>query len=165
MKKIITTLLITIAILVITILTIHIFNLRLVKVSGHSMYPTLIENNYVLSTNYTKLKHGDIIIFNHKDKKLIKRIIGMPGDIISIDSKGIVKINNIELKENYIRKHVDEYKNERKYPIKLKEGEYFVLGDNRNDSLDSRLIIVGNIKKEDIIGKIQFSIIPLRKIK
>ena len=83
------------------------------------MYPTLIENDFVLSTRYTKLQYGDIVMFKHKDTNLIKRIIGVPGDTVSIDENGIVKINNAELKEDYIRKHVDAYKNEREYPITL----------------------------------------------
>lgn len=165
MKKILKALISIIIVTSVLLLVIRIFDLQLVRVNGHSMYPTLIENDFVLSTRYTKLQYGDIVMFKHKDTNLIKRIIGVPGDTISIDENGIVKINNVELKEDYIRKHVDTYKNEREYPITLEDGEYFVLGDNRDDSLDSRLIIVGNVKEEEIIGKIKLSIIPFEKLK
>lgn len=165
MKRVLKALISIIIVTSVLLLVIRIFDLQLVRVNGHSMYPTLIENDFVLSTRYTKLQYGDIVMFKYKDTNLIKRIIGIPGDTISIDENGIVKVNNVELKEDYIHKHIDAYKNERDYPVTLEEGEYFVLGDNRDDSLDSRLIVIGNVKEEEIIGKIKLSIIPFEKLK
>ena len=96
MKKLLKALISIIIVTSVLLLVIRIFDLQLVRVNGHSMYPTLIENDFVLSTRYTKLQYGDIVMFKHKDTNLIKRIIGVPGDTVSIDENGIVKINNVE---------------------------------------------------------------------
>lgn len=140
-------------------------DLKVIEVTGHSMYPTLTEKNYVLSTNYDELKNGDIILFKHEKTRMIKRVIGIPGDTISITEDGQVYVNNELLKEDYINKHQGQFQNEIKYPITIPEGEYFVLGDNRLDSLDSRIISVGNIKEEEIIGKIAFVLYPPKSLK
>ena len=165
MKKAIRTIVITIILLSLVILMVRVFDIRVIKVSGHSMYPTLIENNYVLSTKENKLQNGDLILFEYENIKMIKRIIGVPGDKIEVKDNGDVYINDSYLDESYKHDHVDEFKNEVTYPITVKEGEYFVLGDNRDDSLDSRILSVGNIKREDIIGKVWLSIYPPKIIK
>lgn len=165
MKKAIRTIVITIILLSLVILMVRVFDIRVIKVSGHSMYPTLIENNYVLSTKENKLQKGDLILFEYENIKMIKRIIGIPGDKIEIKDNGDVYVNDSYLEETYKHEHVDEFKNEVTYPITVKEGEYFILGDNRDDSLDSRILSVGNIKREDIIGKVWLRIYPPKIIK
>lgn len=140
-------------------------DLKVIEVTGHSMYPTLVEGNYVLSTNYDELKNGDLILFKHENTRMIKRVIAIPGDTISITEEGKVYINDVLLEEDYITEHQGDFENEVKYPLTIKEGEYFVLGDNRLDSLDSRVLSIGNIKEEEIIGKIAFVLYPPKSIK
>ena len=164
-KKILIYLITTIIIVLIGAAIIIKNDLKVIEVTGHSMYPTLTEHNYVLSTNYDELKNGDIILFNHENTRMIKRVIAVPGDTISITEDGQVYVNNELLKEDYINKHQGVFQNEIKYPITIKEGEYFVLGDNRLDSLDSRVISIGNIKEEEIIGKIAFVLYPPKSLK
>lgn len=165
MKKILTYLLITVLIIVLFTIFINVTGYKIFKVSGHSMYPTLIENNYLLVSNYKELQRGDLVVINHKDELLIKRIIALPGEKISIDNNGQVYINDIPLEETYIHKHVGEYQNEQIYPFIVPENEYFVLGDNRDDSKDSRRINFGTIKKEKIESIVVRSLLPFKEIK
>ena len=99
MKKALLYPLITLIIIVILILTINITGYELYKVKGHSMYPTLIENNYLLLGKYKEIKRGDLVLINHKDELLIKRVIGLPGEKFAIDENGQVFINDIPLEE------------------------------------------------------------------
>lgn len=122
-----------------------------VTVSGTSMYPTLNEGEkliaYKLGDNYER---GDIIVFKPTDdytKFYIKRVIGLPNDVIEIKN-GVTYINDVILREPYVL-DIGEF-NMDKY--RLKENEYFVMGDNRNNSRDSRYF--GPIPVDSIYGKI-----------
>lgn len=128
-------------------------------VLGTSMEPTLKENDEIIINKYAYLvsrpKRFDVIVFKQTNKEHsylnIKRIIGLPGETLYID-EGSVYINGEELKESI---PVDEINNSglAEEPIILEENEYFVLGDNRNNSEDSRFANIGNIVTDDIIGK------------
>lgn len=165
MKRILTYFFITLILIATIYITITITGYKLYKVKGHSMYPTLVENNYLLLGKYKDLKRGDLVLINHKDELLIKRIIGLPGEKIIIDKNGRVYINDEPLEENYIHKHVNEYQDEQTYPFIIPDNEYFVLGDNRDDSKDSRRIDFGTVKIDKIEKKVVQSIIPFKKIK
>lgn len=120
-----------------------------------SMIPTFHNNDIAVVEKITKfwdLDREDIIVFRHEDKDLVKRIIGTPGDTIQIVN-GIIYINN-EIYEDTYKKEDFLYAGIAKSEITLKENEYFVLGDNRNYSMDSRDI--GVINKKSIIGKVLF---------
>ena len=120
-----------------------------------SMIPTFHNNDIAIVEKITKfwdLDREDIIVFRHEDKDLVKRIIGTPGDTIQIVN-GIIYINN-EIYEDTYKKEDFLYAGIAKSEITLKENEYFVLGDNRNYSMDSRDI--GVINKKSIIGKVLF---------
>lgn len=120
-----------------------------------SMIPTFHNNDIVIVekvTKYWDLDREDIIVFRHEDKDLVKRIIGTPGDTIQIVN-GIIYINN-EIYEDTYKKEDFLYAGIAKSEITLKENEFFVLGDNRNYSMDSRDI--GVINKKSIIGKVLF---------
>ena len=131
---------------------------RFYKTDGTSMEPTITDNNRVLMIKNREINRGDIIVFKTDSKDAIKRVIASPGDKVEITKDGIVKVNDEEIKEEYAR-GITEPK-EQRYPITLKQDRYFVLGDNREDSLDSRFLSVGTIKKENIVGKVVMSVYP-----
>ena len=138
-------------------------------VIGDSMNPTLEDGENLITDKITYRfkdpKRFDIIVFPQKantSKLLIKRIIGMPGETVEIKD-GRVYINGYELNETY----GNEVMNDGGLAadaITLGPDEYFVLGDNRNNSQDSRFASVGNIQRSDIIGRAWVSIWPLDKV-
>lgn len=140
-------------------------------VDGHSMENTLFHGDNLLidkvSYDFEEPERFDIIVFPHEiggeKKYYIKRIIGLPGEEIYIDSRGFIYINGKLLKERFGRE-IMESPGIASSPIVLKEGEYFVLGDNRNHSSDSRDSSVGLVQSDKIIGKAFFRIYPFSKI-
>ncbi|WP_418746924.1 signal peptidase I [Frisingicoccus sp.] len=138
-------------------------------VIGDSMNPTLEDGENLITDKITYRfkdpKRFDIIVFPQKantSKLLIKRIIGMPGETVEIKD-GRVYINGYELNETY----GNEVMNDGGLAadaITLGPDEYFVLGDNRNNSQDSRFASVGNIQRSDIIGRAWVRIWPLDKV-
>lgn len=137
------------------------------KVSGDSMRPTLRDaDNLIvdkLSYRISDPQRFDIIVFKYdKDKSYyIKRIIGLPGERVRIDHAGTIYINGEVLEENYGAEKMI-FPGCAETEITLGIDEYFVLGDNRNNSSDSRDPLVGNIKRERIIGKAWIRIWPLK---
>lgn len=144
------------------------------RVDGSSMNPTLADGDNLwvdkLSYTFGKPKRFDVIIFNPNGNEKItyvKRIIGLPGETVTMDIEGKIYINGQLLNENYAleepflvqRLGILSGDNE----IVLGEDEYFVLGDNRNNSMDSRRSDPGNVKKEYIIGKVVLRIYPFSK--
>lgn len=137
-------------------------------VEGSSMEPTLTNGDVLfvdkISYRFSDPKRFDIIVFPYHQepgKKFIKRIIGLPGETVQIDAEGNIYINGEVLEENYGLEAIAAYTiGIAAQPIVLGEDEYFVLGDNRNDSKDSRMSVVGNIQREDIIGRAWLRILP-----
>ena len=138
------------------------------KVDGDSMQPTLYDTqNLILDKITYRFKDPerfDIIVFPFEgsggEEHFIKRIIGMPGESVQI-LNGYVYINGEKLETDIYGKELIENAGRAKEPITLGEDEYFVLGDNRNNSRDSRYTEVGNIKREDITGRAFLRIWPL----
>lgn len=138
------------------------------EVDGSSMEPTLTNGDNLivdkLSYRFRDPERFDIIVFPYKHKPktyYIKRIIGLPGETVQIDEQGNVYINGEILSESYGREIIrPENVGLAAEPIVLGEDEYFVMGDNRNNSTDSRFAQVGNIKREDIIGRAWVRIWP-----
>lgn len=140
------------------------------RVVGQSMENTLNDgDNLIVDKISYRLKDPerfDIIVFPYEyeeDTYFIKRIIGLPGETVQIEADGDILINGEELAESY-GKEVIRNPGVAAEPVILGEDEYFVLGDNRNNSRDSREPDVGNIRREDIIGKAWFRIYPLDAI-
>lgn len=132
-----------------------------IYVDGSSMEPT-IHNKDVLLVNklsykFNSAKSGDIIIFPYKglqQKTYIKRVVAVPGDKIDfVDNK--IYINDECLEEKYIYEDMEQM-GDIQFPVVIPENYYFVMGDNRNHSADSRYSDVGMIYGPDIIGKVQF---------
>lgn len=136
------------------------------EVSGSSMENTLSDGDNLIVDKISYRFHDperyDIIIFPYKyeeDTYYIKRIIGLPGEHVRIDDSGNIYINEKVLKESYGREVIQDPGIARD-EITLGEGEYFVLGDNRNNSSDSRDPSVGIIQQKDIIGRAWLQIYP-----
>lgn len=135
----------------------------ILEIYGKSMNPTLSEGNIVISVRKTNLKRGDIIAFYHNNKILIKRVIGVPSDWINIDKEGNVYVNDTLLEEFYL-KEKNKGESNIKYPYQVPEDAYFVLGDDRLLSIDSRYKEIGTIHKDNVIGKIIFRLWPIKEI-
>jgi len=138
-------------------------------VVGESMYPTLQDGEVFLLNKFkyrfSSLERGDIISLKSVDTKyLIKRVIGMPGDRIQIRDN-VVYVNEEKLEETYLAANLeyDDFDLQDLDYDKIPENMYFVLGDNRENSLDSREI--GLVRKEDILGKISIRFWPLNRLK
>lgn len=140
------------------------------QVDGSSMNPTLYHGeNLILdkiSYHFRDPERFDIIVFpfeeDGEETHFIKRIIGLPGETVQIID-GYVYINGELLESDIYGKEVMEYAGRAAEPITLGDDEYFVLGDNRNNSRDSRFEEVGNIKRGDITGRAFLRIWPLNK--
>ncbi|MCD7805779.1 MAG: signal peptidase I [Lachnospiraceae bacterium] len=141
----------------------------LCTVDGISMENTLHDGDRLwadkLTYRFSDPQRFDIIIFPPQydpDSKYIKRIIGMPGETVYIDEEGNIYIDGEILEEDYGSEPIRaELRNLASEEITLGEDEYFVLGDNRNESLDSRYEVVGLVKRSDIFGKAVFRLWPL----
>lgn len=141
------------------------------EVIGDSMNNTLEngENLWIdkLTYRFKDPERFDIIVFPYQDSKTyyIKRIIGLPGETVYISDEGYIYVNNQLLEEDYGKEQIKFGNNGlASTPITLGPDEYFVLGDNRNNSQDSRREAVGNIQKDEIIGKAVFRMWPFNKI-
>ena len=143
------------------------------EVSGSSMYDTLENGDNLWVSKISYHLHAperfDILVFPHMEedgesKYYIKRIIGMPGETVRIDEEGTIYINDKVLEEDYGYETISTSMIGRAWEnVVLGDDEYFVMGDNRNDSLDSRTEEVGNIKREELEGKAVFRIWPFSK--
>ena len=146
----------------ITALLINTFVFRIVIVEQTSMMPTLAPKERVyldkLAYLFHEPEHGDIIILDSpiaKDTRYVKRIIGLPGDTLELKD-GTLYRNGKIVSEPYILETTNGA-----FKVTVPEGKYFVMGDNRNLSLDSRNDAIGCIDKDLILGKVQFVIMPL----
>ncbi len=151
--------------LIITVVVlIIVLKVQFFQINGNSMEPTLTPQELVLALPRKTYERGDLIAFDLEGTMTIKRIIGIPGDTVFIDEEGIVYINDEELKEDYIKMH-SQGDIEVPNPYKVQKGEYFVLGDNRQDSKDSRLLKVAGVHEDDIQAKVVISISKFKRIK
>lgn len=150
---------VSIAAAISVIILISAFFLPVYKVTGESMYPNLHKGDIVICSKYSDLERGDIAAFSSGSKVLVKRVIGLPGDVINIDADGIVTVNGEPLKEPYITGNsIGECDID--LPATVPENRYFVMGDDREVSIDSRSSAVGSIPDEFIAGKVIFRLIP-----
>lgn len=170
MKELVSTALYLLLVLGITWLVITFVGQR-TEVSGESMETTLSDGDNLivdkLTYRFQDPKRFDIIVFPfhyEEDTYYIKRIIGLPGETVQIDQNGVIYIDGEVLNESYGREIIlPQTVGIAEKPITLGEDEYFVLGDNRNNSTDSRRIEVGNIQREEIVGRAWLRIWPLSK--
>ena len=136
--------------------------LPVLRVTGTSMNPTLKNDEVLLCNKLADIKQGDIIAFYYNNKVLIKRVIGLPGDVIDIAEDGTVYVNGEALDEPYADLARGEADLE--FPYQTPESRYFVCGDNRSISIDSRSTSIGCIAEENIIGVVFFRALPIKNI-
>ena len=153
--------------IIISVILIRIFIFDPVKVDGPSMDTTLSNGQILILNKFVYKKHDinryDIVVIKMDDKKIIKRVIGLPNEKIEIkDNK--VYANGEELDNSFASTKTDDFDISEIGLIKIPGDSYFVLGDNREVSLDSRYPEVGTIKKEKILGKATLRIWPFTKI-
>lgn len=130
------------------------------RVYGSSMAPTLHNGEILVSVKTKDFSSGDIIAFYHGNKLLIKRYIAGPSDYVNVDEDGNVSMNGTLLDEPYLaEKAYGEADIE--FPYQVPDQRYFVMGDNRSVSIDSRSSIVGCIAGDQIVGKVVFRVWPL----
>lgn len=137
--------------------------LSMVRVTGDSMMPTLEKGDAILFIKTGNLDTGDLCGFYHQNKLLIKRVIGVAGDVIEIVEDGTVWVNGEAINEPYVSENALGECNV-EFPYSVPENSYFVLGDNRISSIDSRSTAIGCIEDSQIIGKAIIRIWPFSKI-
>lgn len=144
-------------IIIVVVILIRTFIITPVRVDGASMDKTLENGQILLLYKLGNVKRYDIVILDEEieDEIIIKRIIGMPNDTVEIKN-GVLYINDEEIEEEYAYGETSDYDK-----ITLGDDEYFILGDNRPISKDSRYF--GPVKKDEIIGKVIFRLWPINK--
>lgn len=148
-------------IIVVVVVLIRTFIITPVQVDGESMYPTLDDNEILILKKYDKsYQRFDIVVFDYYDSKLVKRIIGLPGETVSYQNNELY-INGKKIDDVHLDVKTGDFSLlDLGYTV-IPEDYYFVLGDNRINSIDSRKI--GLISKDDMLGTTTFSIYPLKK--
>ena len=135
--------------------------LPVLQIEGKSMEPTLVNGDIVLLTKTVNFDRGELCGFSWNNKLLIKRVIGVPGDWIEIDTDGTVYLNGEKLEEPYAQQlAVGECDLE--FPYQVPQEQYFVLGDMRESSIDSRNTLIGCVEKDQIVGRVFFRIWPFK---
>ena len=135
----------------------------MLQVSGDSMNPTLEDKDILVLVKGENMETGDLCAFYWQNKLLIKRIIGAPGDVITLDENGVVTVNGKTLDEPY----VDELalgECDIRFPYQVPENRYFVLGDHRAVSIDSRSSVIGCVEKSQILGRVFLRVWPLDRL-
>ena len=135
----------------------------ILQITGTSMTPVVGQGEITMVVRGSNPQRGDIIAFYYNNKVLIKRVIGLPGEWVNIDENGNVYINGELLDEPYI---TDRALGDCSItlPYQVPDGRYFVLGDHRSTSRDSRSTLVGPVSEEQIMGRVTLRIWPLNRI-
>ena len=149
------------------ILLVFTFLVRMVVVSGSSMFSTLADGDYLLLLDHPlcgDLEYGDIVVASmdrfHDGEPIVKRVIATEGQTVDIDfEQGIVYVDGKPLDEPYThtKTTLDEGM---KFPLVVREGCVFLMGDNRNNSRDSRDPLIGQVDQREILGKALFLVLP-----
>ena len=137
--------------------------LPILQISGDSMAPTLEHDEIVILLKTTSLDRGDLIGFYYQGKILLKRVIALPEETVVIDGDGNVYVNEQLLEEPYVTDN-SLGDCDLEFPYTVPGDGYYVMGDKRTNSNDSRNSGIGNIKLDDIIGKVFVRVWPLSRI-
>lgn len=151
------------AVILLTIVLIRTFIVTPVRVNGSSMYPTLKNGEIMLlnKINYRfhDIKRFDIVVVKEEDQKIIKRVIGLPGETLKYENNTLY-IDGQEVKEKYLKEKTEDFNLKSIGYKKIPNNCYFVIGDNRDNSKDSR--IIGPVNKKQITGRAKLVILPLK---
>ncbi len=152
-------------IIIVTVLFIKAFIVTPIKVNGESMQPTLHEGDIMILNEtayyFSEPKRFDIVVVNMPNEYLIKRVIGLPGEHIEyIDN--ILYVDGKKVKENFKHGKTENFNIEKLGSTTIPDNCYLVLGDNRENSLDSREL--GFIKEEQLLGKTSLIILPFNRV-
>lgn len=130
------------------------------RVTGTSMTPTLQNDQVIICNKLAECQKGDVVAFYYNNKVLIKRVIGVAGDVIDISGDGVVSVNGEPLDEPYVSElALGEYDIE--LPYQVPDNRIFVMGDHRSVSIDSRSTSVGCVAIENVIGKVLLRVYPI----
>lgn len=135
----------------------------LIQINGNSMEPTMAEGEVIFIHQTKEVEVGDIIGFYYGGRILLKRAIGSEGDQINIDVDGNVYVNGKMLEESYLAEK-SQGKCDLDFPFEVPEGMFFVLGDNRSVSVDSRIRSIGCVDRDQIVGKAVFRAWPIDRM-
>lgn len=145
-------------IILIVVILVKSFVVSTVRVNGNSMYPTLHNKDLMILNkikyNFKNVERFDIVVVKYENHYIIKRVIALPGEVIEYKDN-VLYINDRNVQDKYNSIEQDDFS------LELGNDEYFVMGDNRGDSLDSR--IIGPIDKDDIMGNSEFIIFPFSR--
>lgn len=141
--------------------------LRIIVVDGPSMERTLLNGDYMLLVSnmfYKEPKYGDVVVVSKQaydnGKPIVKRVIATEGQTVDIDfNEGVVYVDGVALDEPYT-KTLTTLKEGTTFPLVVDEGKVFVMGDNRNNSKDSRSTQIGLVDKREVLGKVAFILFP-----
>ena len=136
--------------------------LPVLEIYGSSMMPTLNENDIVVSVKGGDIQQGDIVAFYYNNRILVKRVIATGGQTISIDADGNVSVDGVPLDEPYLTEK-SAGQSDLTYPYTVEPETYFVMGDHRETSVDSRNSLIGCIESSEIVGHIIWTVWPLSR--
>ncbi len=137
--------------------------LPVLQIYGSSMTPTLNDGEIVFSVKSNHLEQGDVVAFYYNNKILIKRVIAGPGEWVYVSEDGTVYVDSAKLEESYLTEKAFGL-TDIELPYQVPDGKYFVMGDHRATSVDSRNTAVGCITMDQIVGKIMFRVWPLEDV-
>ena len=146
------------------LLNLFTFIMPVVKYYGNSMTPTLEDGQILIVNKMAEIKSGDIIAFYYNNKVIVRRVVATGNNQVSIDVFGTVSVNGKELDEPYIENKTLGQSN-LDFPYNVPSNSYFVLGDNRDIAMDSRLSEIGVVTEDRLLGKVVFSLNPFGSIK
>ena len=128
-----------------------------VQVAGSSMEPTLKEGDILVLVKSDKVTYGEMCCVSWQNKSLLKRVIGLSGDIIDMDADGNVFVNGELINEPYVEEK-ELGRCEIEFPYQVPENKIFILGDQRESSVDSRSSAIGCVGKDQIVGRVLFKV-------
>ena len=158
--KIVLVVLITVSLL----LNLFTFIMPVVKYYGNSMSPTLEDGQILIVNKMSEVNSGDIVAFYYNNKVIVRRVVATGNNQVSIDVFGTVSVNGATLDEPYVENKTLGQCN-LDFPYNIPANSFFVLGDNRNIAMDSRLSEIGVVTKDRLLGKVVFSLKPFEVVK
>ena len=139
--------------------------LPVLQIYGNSMTPNLESGDMVVSVSAQKLRQGDVVAFYYNNKVLVKRVIATEGQWVDIDRQGTVSVDGQKLEEPYLADNEKDLGDTNiQLPYQVPEGKFFVMGDHRSVSIDSRNTAIGSIGNEQIVGRLVLRVWPLNRI-